>query len=215
MTQLTSILVDFGAFTLVAVIVFLMFRRFETSAIVSRRLSGEVKKVAKKALPVASLVKNQDVRNPVLAWVQKTTLQDADERKTLKNDLNMAGFESQAAPAIYVVARFVLAVTLPCVFVWGQSYVFHPPITGLKFILIPFGMAAIGLIMPRAFIDNRIAARRQQIMYEFPDMLDLMVVCVESGLGLEGAILRVGEETKESHPRTSAEFEIISYQLRA
>jgi tight adherence protein C len=214
MPQMTSIIIDLVAFAIVAVIVFVLSRRVEANATVRRRLSDEVKKVA-KATPTTPLVRNQDVKNPVLAWVQKTTLQDPGERQTLKSDLANAGFESQAAPAIYVMMRFILAVTLPTMFVWGQGLFLKHPITGLKFILIPFGLAAVGLIMPRAFIDNRAGARRQQIMYEFPDMLDLMVVCVESGLGLEGAILRVGEETRESHPRTSGEFEIISNQLRA
>ena len=82
-------------------------------------------------------------------------------------------------------------------------------------VIMALVLAVVGLIGPRAILDNRVTARKTQLSNEFPDALDLMVVCVESGLGMEGAILRVGEETKESHPRISLEFRTISHELRA
>jgi tight adherence protein C len=76
-------------------------------------------------------------------------------------------------------------------------------------------LCAIGLVVPGSYLDNRVNARKQQLEHEFPDALDLMVVCVESGLGLEAAILRVGQEVHESHPLISEEFSRVSEQLRA
>jgi tight adherence protein C len=57
--------------------------------------------------------------------------------------------------------------------------------------------------------------RKVEIEHEFPDALDLMVVCVEAGLGLEAAFVRVSSEVTESHPRISHEFGTISDELRA
>lgn len=64
-------------------------------------------------------------------------------------------------------------------------------------------------------VDNRSGGRRTQLEQEFPDSLDLMVVCVEAGLGLEAAFIRVADDVKESHPRIAEEFNRMSEELRA
>jgi tight adherence protein C len=73
----------------------------------------------------------------------------------------------------------------------------------------------VGLIAPRSFIDRRAASRRTRLEFEFPDALDLMVVCVEAGLSLEAAFVRVGQEVDSSHPRIAQEFGRVSEELRA
>ena len=99
-------------------------------------------------------------------------------------------------------------------FLLGQHFL-ASPITGTKLIIFTVVLCIVGLITPRAILDNRAGARRAQIENEFPDVLDLMVVCVESGLGLEGAVLRVGEETVRSHATVAREFLQVSQELRA
>jgi tight adherence protein C len=76
-------------------------------------------------------------------------------------------------------------------------------------------LSAIGFIGPRAFVDNRANGRRTQLEYEFPDALDLMVVCMEAGLGIEAAFVRVGSETVRSHPLISNEINRCSQEFRA
>ena len=65
------------------------------------------------------------------------------------------------------------------------------PMTGMMLAVGALFLCGLGLIAPRAVLDNRIAARKTQLEQEFPDALDLMVVCVEAGLGLESALVRV------------------------
>jgi tight adherence protein C len=214
MPTFVSIIVDLAAFALVALLVVVASRRVEAGLSVRRRLRGEAPAGA-QAGPTSPLFRATNLRNPVLAWVQKTTLQDPEERSALRRDLALAGFDSQSAPAIYVVGRFSLAVGLPALFLFGQTLLAKPMFTGFLMVMAALGLAVIGLIAPRAILDNRVNARKTIIEHEFPDALDLMVVCVESGLGLEGAILRVGTETHESHPRISTEFELVSLGLRA
>jgi len=213
MPLLALILVDLIAFAAVAAFVVVLSRRVETSGVVRRRLSGEAQ-AKPSARATSPLLRTQDLANPILAWVQKTTLQDPKERMALRRDLGLAGFDQQAAPAVYVMVRILMAVGLPFAFFFWQKANPHP-MTGLVGFCVPFGLAILGLLAPRAYIDNRANARRTQIENEFPDTLDLMVVCIESGLGLEGAILRVGDETALSHPRISQEFELVSFELRA
>ena len=209
----TTLLIDLAAFATVVFLCIVGVRRVEAGLSVRRRLRAEGPSSA-QAGPASSLVRSQNLTNPVLAWVQKTTLQDPAERTKLRRDLALAGIDHPAAPAIYVMVRFSLAVGLPIAFLLLNS-TWAKPFTGFMMAMIALGLAGLGLIGPRGFIDNRANARKTAIENEFPDALDLMVVCVESGLGLEGAILRVGQETAESHPRIALEFQMVSHELRA
>ncbi len=213
MPSIATLALDIAAFAAMALIVFVVGRRIEATLSVRRRLRGDAPQTA-MAGSTGTLLRSNTPRNPILAWVQQSTLKDPEERRGLRRDLARAGFESQAAPAIYVVVRFCLAVGLPVGFLFAQKFL-DKPMTGLTLILFPLALAGLGLMAPRAFIDNRAGARRRQLENEFPDALDLMVVCVESGLGLEGALLRVGNETDRSHPRTAHEFNLVSQELRA
>jgi tight adherence protein C len=126
----------------------------------------------------------------------------------------MAGFSHPSASAWFVVARFSLAIGLPLLFILGQA-VSSKPMTGLPLIIFALGLCGLGLVAPKAVVDNRSNARRTKLEEEFPDSLDLMVVCVEAGLGLEAAFIRVSEDVKESHPRIAEEFSGMSDELRA
>jgi tight adherence protein C len=215
MTQYLSLLLDFAAFALVAFGVFIIARRIESQQSVQRRLRGDTPQgEVKRKRVVSPLVRSTEVKSPVLQWVQRTTLTDPEERNKMRRELALAGFDHPAAPAMYVIGRFVIAAGLPTIFVFSQT-ISATPIRGMLFVVIAVGLAIAGLILPRAFVENRINARKTEIENEFPDALDLMVVCVEAGLGMEGAIVRVGDETHESHPRISFEFQMVSLELRA
>ena len=212
-----NIVIDVLVFVAVVLCVMLIERRMGAGLAIRRRLKddvGDAKGTDAKAPPRGSLVRTQDPRNPVLAWVQRSTLQDPEERSKLRRDLDQAGFEAQAAPAIDVMLRFGLAVLLPIGFILSQRLL-GTTITGPKLVFVTVVLCVAGLITPRAVLDNRAGARRAQIENEFPDVLDLMVVCVESGLGLEGAVLRVGQETVRSHASVAREFLQVSQELRA
>lgn len=210
----SAIALDITAFAIAVLMVIVLSTRVGNRQNLRRRLMGESAKAQGSQSKAASLVREQGPRSPILAWVQRTTLQDQKEASTLQRDLALAGFESQSAPAIYVVVRFCLAAGLPIAFIFGQKFL-AKPMTGLMPVMGALGLAAVGLLLPRTFIDNRAGARKTQLEQEFPDALDLMVVCVESGLGMEGSLLRVGQETRTSHPRVSEEFERVSQELRA
>jgi tight adherence protein C len=210
----TSIAFDIAAFAVAVLVVLFASSRLGARQSLRRRLMGQqAKPDGGRAKRGAAVVREQGPRGPLLAWVQRTTLQDQKEASTLRRDLALAGFESESAPAIYVVIRFCLAAGLPVAFIFGQKFL-TKPMTGLTPVLMALGLAAVGLLAPRSFIDNRANARKTKLEQEFPDALDLMVVCVESGLGMEGAMLRVGSETRKSHPRVSEEFERVSQELR-
>lgn len=74
---------------------------------------------------------------------------------------------------------------------------------------------AIGMMLPRFLLKKRLAARSKRIRLSLPDALDLMVVCVEAGLGLDQAVQRVSAELKNVHPDLCSEFELMGLELRA
>jgi len=212
MGSLYYVLIDIGVFSLVVLGVLMIERRVDAGLSVRRRVRGEAGPSA--ASSTTSVIRREGVGNPLLAWVQNSSLNDPKDRQKLRRDLIYAGFRSPAAPAWYVVIRFGLAVGLPIAFLLSQKLLDRPA-SGLQLIFVPLFLAGLALIVPRAFINNRAGARRSQLEHEFPDALDLMLVCVEAGLGLEAAFIRVGDDTFESHPRISEEFRAVSQELRA
>jgi tight adherence protein C len=91
-----------------------------------------------------------------------------------------------------------------------------PPATwALTPVLIVVSLALLGWYLPDIVLYLRIAHRKELFLQGFPDALDLMVVCVESGMGLDAALTRVGEEMRLSSPLVSEEFHLLSLELRA
>jgi len=81
-------------------------------------------------------------------------------------------------------------------------------------ILLYVSLAMFGYYAPQLWLQLRIRERKRQISEGFPDALDLIVVCLESGLGLGPAIQRVGEEMKHAHKNLSDELHVLSLELR-
>jgi tight adherence protein C len=180
--------------------------------VLRRRLGGGV---STGTSPGGSFLKQGKVRSPFLRWVQSSTsIAEPKERQKLARDLSLAGFEQPAAPAWYVITRFSLAIALPFTFLLVQRLLGFQPGRGGQ-IFWSLLLCAVGLLAPRSFVDRRARSRREQLEREFPDALDLMVVCVEAGLGLGAAFVRVAHEMRESHSRIAAEFERVSEQFRA
>jgi len=88
-----------------------------------------------------------------------------------------------------------------------------PSVVKLYFSLII--AAALGLYIPNLFVRAKADRRQRDLINGFPDALDLMLVCVEAGLGLEAAFSRVGMEMTTSHPRLAEQFGAVVLELRA
>ncbi|HEY2052270.1 MAG TPA: type II secretion system F family protein [Caulobacteraceae bacterium] len=170
---------------------------------------------ASDELRPSGVLKKSTVTNPFLAWVQSfTSISDPVDRGKLQKTLALAGFESVSAPAIYVAVRYGLALGLPLFYLFAQKFVAKPA-TGPALILPVLSLCGAGLVAPSAFVNRRASARKEALENEFPDALDLMVVCVDAGLGLEAAFIRVGQEIGPSHPHISEEFRRASDEMGA
>ena len=137
-----------------------------------------------------------------------------DEISHLRNTFLKAGYRRENAPIIFFGVKGLLAILLAVIFsIIKISFMKTMP--ALHLVLFSLVLALIGFYLPNLWLQMRISRRKEQIIRGFPDALDLMVVCVEAGTGLDAAINRVGEEMKLSNKVVSEEFKLLSLELRA
>ena len=89
------------------------------------------------------------------------------------------------------------------------------PITGAQLMIGALVLCGLGLVIPAMVVDMRAADHRERLEHQFPDALDLMMVCVEAGLGVDAAFVRVSQEIALSHRDIAGEFSRVSQELRA
>ena len=87
--------------------------------------------------------------------------------------------------------------------------------TGFDSLLLLVGVPALGFFLPRFFLKRALKERQRRIRLGLPDALDLTVICVEAGLALDQAMLRVGEDLQHAHPELSSEFHLFNLETRA
>jgi len=133
------------------------------------------------------------------------------EKNSLRLKLANAGFRSEQAAAVYQGIRIVsLAVTLlPALFFFLLKDGFT-----LKSMYYIVGLGALGFYVPQIALWHLRTTRQQEIFLTLPDALDLLVVCVESGLGLDAALRKVTEEMKTHAKTICEEFQLANLQLQ-
>jgi tight adherence protein C len=147
--------------------------------------------------------------------IEKTGLSLVDTRDdSLRKKLAAAGYSATYAPRVYTLVRLVLVIGLPLLMLglfWlsGSS----PGIFKIYAAVVISALA--GLYLPSVFIAAKADRRQREIINGFPDALDLMLVCVEAGLGLDSAFARVGMEMVTSHPKLAEQFGAVVLELRA
>jgi tight adherence protein C len=209
-----DLIVEIFTFGIVSVAAIALINTIMGYLAVRRRLGDEAVETFAGTSP-SSVLKSDTIRNPFLTWVQTNALPETGkDRAKLRRDLSLAGIDHPAAPAMFVVLRFTLAIGLPLLYILWQSLQ-QKPATGLGLIVPALILCGMGLLVPRAILDNRVNARREEFEYQFSDALDLIVICIEAGLGLDSAFIRVGQETAESHPRVAQELARLSQELGA
>ena len=147
--------------------------------------------------------------------IEKSGLNLTDtEADKLREKMIAAGFESPAAPRIYTLSRIILVIALPALFFLLAS-VANTELTLIKIYLYGMLLALGGYFLPALLVTARADRRREEVINGFPDCLDLLLVCVEAGLGLEAALDRVGREMVGSHPLVSRILSQATLQMRA
>lgn len=137
-----------------------------------------------------------------------------DKAPVLQERLALAGYSQPYAVRAFVLIRTVLTILLP-VLVYTFLTVSGSTISTSKFYMYILGSALAGLYLPNMIVSSKAERRKEEILNGFPDALDLMLVCVEAGLGIDACFARVGEEIVSLHPRLAELFAGVSLELRA
>ena len=143
-------------------------------------------------------------------WVMDTFPGPTGEDLASQEKLVQAGFDTPTAPATYFFARVVSFVILPVL-----AIAFGPKQSFFTYALsIGFAVFA-GWIIPMGFLDRLVRQRQEKIRRSVPDALDLMVVCVEAGVSLDAAILRVAREIRLAHTDLAHELSVVNRKTNA
>jgi tight adherence protein C len=130
----------------------------------------------------------------------------------VRHNLVKAGYRGLDAPVIFFGIKLYVAILVPALYAVLRSLAMHAlPATVFLFVLL----AVIGFYTPDIWVRIHIRHRQQKVFEGFPDALDLLVVCVEAGLGLDAAIHKVGEEIELTNRVLSEEFKLLDLGLRA
>jgi len=182
------------------------------SARLKERIAGPGSRAEVSAAPL-----NPVARNFLSAFGRigdKLAPKESGEIDKGRMRLVQAGLRRPDAYRIFQGAKGGLALLLVCAFLAVRFLA----MVKMPLFAVAFGtvlMAVLGLYGPEYWLTRKIADRRRAAGDELPDALDLLVVCVESGMGLDQAIDRVCEEMRTSGPVISAEFKLLTLELRA
>jgi tight adherence protein C len=136
----------------------------------------------------------------------------SQDLEAAKRDLVMAGYRSDNGPAVFSGLRILAALILLATAFIVKDKVTANPI--LRMVMIVAG-GAIGYLAPGFLLDKKISTRQRILRLSLPDAIDLMVISVEAGLGMDQAISYVGKELQIAHPALSEELGIMSLEVRA
>jgi tight adherence protein C len=130
-----------------------------------------------------------------------------------KEKLAMAGYRGPTPVMVFMFFRFVMPFI---VFVIALVYVFfiaHFSWSTIMKVGVSIAAALVGYYLPDVFVSNTISRRRQSIMRAFPDALDLMLICVESGMSIEPAFTKVAAEIGQQSPELAEELALTTAEL--
>ncbi|MFN3314458.1 MAG: type II secretion system F family protein [Hyphomonas sp.] len=162
--------------------------------------------------PEASRNQNR-IGKAMLGFADQAAPADGAEVSAARAKLVQAGFTGDNAVSRYFLARLVCVVIPQIGLFFALPYLQDLP--PLAPVLISITLVLAGLAAPGKYLDHRIGQRRQAGSVGFPDMMDLMVACIEAGLSLDAAVQRVSEELELRHPVIAGHLRTLSLELRA
>jgi tight adherence protein C len=146
----------------------------------------------------------------VAEWVAERAPESWSDSAKTSEKLVQAGFDGRASVAVLAAVRVAFGILLPtAVFVWvsGQT---------TRNALMYVGIAAVvGIVGPPAVLDRLVQRRQARLRRAVPDALDLLVVCVEAGVSLDAAVLRVARDLSTTHPELAGELAIVNRKVNA
>lgn len=211
MSLFISLLLFLDLAVILFFVAYLLFRKpaaaLERLSSLNKPASGIMEDSNEGAHPVMAQL--QSILKPLGDAIPKTAREISRARKSLFR----AGYRGKTTVAIYYGLNLITAIVLPVLLYIAFNVVETvPPQQQIVLLLVT---AVVGYLLPGIILQARIKSRQDAIKRALPDALDLMVVCVEAGLGLDQSIVRVSEEFERTGPEISAEFTLVNLEMRA
>jgi tight adherence protein C len=203
-------------FAIVAAAVYFIAQGFAERQLARSRLAGAATSMPRTATTgTLRLERMESTWLKLVNTIEERGISLVDTKDAaLRQKLIAAGYPAPYAPRLYTLIRLVMVFGLPVIAVLAYWIGGSSP-SLMKLWLTLIIAAALGLYLPSLFIRAKADRRQQALVNAFPDALDLMLVCVEAGLGLEAAFSRVGMEMTTSHPLLAEQFGAVVLELRA
>jgi tight adherence protein C len=175
--------------------------------------------------PMSAAAGGAEVPTPINAWIAKIVKLSGPvaklsipaegwEQSALRIRFMNAGLRGNAAPQIYFTAKTVLAIALPLLgYAWLQFSATH--LQPQVLVAVLWLLAAIGLYLPNLVLGWLKTHRQREIFEAFPDAIDLITVCIEAGLGLDAALVRVADDVALTSRPLADELHLVTLELRA
>jgi len=178
-----------------------------------RRMSGP-KTASAPNISVAAMPDDRpaaEIAQRLAEPLNKLLPPSATEAKKLQKQLMHAGYRSAEAPIVYRALQLTSMAGFPLTVAGVCALTARPLQSALIYIIIAF---VAGFFLPRYFLGRTIKKRQRLVRWGLADALDLMVVSVEAGLGLNAAMVKVSSELKDVHPPVADEFELANLEIR-
>ena len=147
------------------------------------------------------------------ATLDRFKLSNILEGENSREKLAMAGYRGQAPLVTFMFFRFVMPFIVFAVTLFYLFLIMHLSWPPMQKVAAAFVGALVGFYLPDLFVNNIIARRQQSIMSAFPDALDLLLICVESGMSIESAFTRVAGEIGTQSAELAEELALTTAEL--
>ena len=209
MVDMTPLLIAVMAFGCVSIIIFVIGRYLTTQATMHRRLP----------IPVSQSTGDGVVPNSFLASLagnfdEKKFGIEGPLRTKLRRDLIRAGYFSDHAIPLYILARICIVLVLPTL-TYIFIVIFFSHLSFSVSLAIVAATALIAILGPDAYIARRQRLLQQEYRIVFPDLIDMLVVCTDAGLSLDGAFARIQPEIAKQSRALGMNLTFLGAETRA
>jgi len=178
------------------------------------RLSGVIGDGQKDAKAAEINISNRKSHSNPGFIERLLTPRDRKEKSLVREKLLRAGYRSPSAVVKFFASRYILAL-LPLGLAAALFPILSQNLDVLRLSLLIVGTMVFGFVLPSLWLWYKTRARQRAVTEGFPDALDMLLVCVEAGLGLDAALNRVAAEIGKAHPVLGEELNYTTAELRA
>ncbi len=209
------VLIAFLVFATVATLAYGVVVSLSPRPTALRGRLAEIQNLGPFTESVAAVHRRRAQRDKLEGMLRALGKRAASTRKDLgetRKALVRAGIRQEEGPALYYGARILGALLLPALVLLMGAALHTAVLRATPLLAVSAGL---GYFLPRFLLKSRIRKRQEAIRLGLADALDLLVICVEAGLGLNQALIRVAEEMSHACPPIAEEFGLVNLEMRA